>query len=123
MRPRQTTYLVTYNDKLAIGEAYYYCVRDNAADLTKSALKVLLLIDANVIAKSLPFFSRNIPYKNYFSYPTYIMDLNELSDKGYLDRVSLQKYQINHKGSELVKLFWWNHSRLFAKYVKDNKQI
>ncbi len=44
MRPRQTTYKVTYRDKFALGEAYYYAIEDNSTKVSKMALKCLLWV-------------------------------------------------------------------------------
>jgi predicted transcriptional regulator len=119
MRPRQTTYLVTYKDKLAIGEAYYYAIEDNSTNMSKTALKCLLLIHIERGGEILPFRLAEIPYKTFWCNDTMLKGVRELVSKRYLDKTTRQTYKITDSGIELVKTFWNYHSRRFVKLVID----
>jgi len=119
MRPRQTTYLVTYKDKLAIGEAYYHSIEDNSTEMSKTALKCLLLIQIARDKEVLPFRLAEIPYKPFWCYDTMLKGVRELVRKRYLDKTTRQTYKITDSGIELVRIFWNYHSRRFAKLIID----
>lgn len=119
IRTGKTRYLLTHRELQGIGEAYYYCIRDNSTQLTKTALKVLLLIDDAVKYRTIPFLLSAIPYKEFWCRHTMMNGLRELAKFGYIDRPGRYTYKLNDKGTEFVKLFWYNHSRRFAKLVSD----
>jgi predicted transcriptional regulator len=121
MRPRKTTYKVTYSDKFALGEAYYRIIKDTASDMSKTALKCLLLIHIARGKEVLTFKLGDIPYKTFWSNDTMLDGVRELVKSGYLEKETRQTYKLNDKGTELTRLFWWRHSRKFAKLVNDDK--
>jgi len=119
MRPRQTTYLVTYKDKLAIGEAYYHAIEDNSTTMSKTALKCLLLIHIARGKEVLPFRLADMPYKAFWCNDTMLKGVRELIGLGYLERATRQTYKLTNSGIGLVKVFWYNHSRRFGKLIND----
>ena len=61
IRTRQTGNILTSLEKFAGGEAYYYAIEDSSTHITKTALKVLLLIEATAKVKSYPFRLEGYP--------------------------------------------------------------
>jgi predicted transcriptional regulator len=117
IRTRETRYILSELDRIANGEAYYHRIREGSTDLGIMTLKVLLYIHATAKVKKYPFRLSSIPYKSFCSYQSIIDGVNELVNKGYFDKESRQFYKFNSKGLEFVRLFWYNHSRMFAKYT------
>jgi len=118
-RQHKFTYLMPVLDKFSFGEAYYHTIKDNSTEISIRALKVILLLDATIKVKSYPFHLKNVPYIRFLCYDALIKGTKELISKGYLDRINRSTYKLNDKGAELVKLFWWRHSRLFANFVNE----
>lgn len=119
IRTRQTENKLTSLEKFALGEAYYYAIEDNSKHITKTALKVLLLIEATVKVKSYPFRLKANPWESFWCYDTNLKGIRELVRLRYLERPTRETYKITDSGIELVKTFWYNHSRRFAKSVND----
>ncbi len=119
IRTRQTRYILTSKDKIALGEAYYYTIEDSSTHITKTALKVLLLIEATAKVKSYPFRLKAIPWESFCCYDTMLTGVRELVRRGYLERPTRQTYKITDSGIELIKIFWYKHSRKFAKLIND----
>jgi hypothetical protein len=106
---------MTHEDSANYGDAYFLTIRHYEDQLTPTAQKVLLRIGTMVTVKSYQFKVYSLPYRQYFCYTTLTLGLNELTTKGYLQRVKRGFYLLTPLGLSFLSGFWMLHGKAVTK--------